>query len=92
VELREWPVKIVLSGDSRHGSARRVGLGASTVIQWLASCSKTGLAAAAKFDGYRKPKIVVQYQDWLVERLKGGDFPFKILSVGRQSIAKLLCQ
>lgn len=57
MELRERAVKPVLAGESRHEVARRLGLGASTVIRWLNSYERKGSAAPAKFGGYRKPKI-----------------------------------
>ena len=74
MELRERAVKFVLAGESRHEVARRLGLGASTVIRWLDSYAKTGSAAPAKFGGYRKPKIAGEWRDWLVERIGRGDF------------------
>lgn len=80
MELRERAVKFVLAGESRHEVARRLGLGAATVIRWLDSYAKTGSAAPAKFGGYRKPKIAGEWRDWLVERIGRGDFTIQGLS------------
>jgi putative transposase len=80
MELRERAVKFVLAGESRHEVARRLGLGASTVIRWLNSYSKTGSAAPAKFGGYRKPKIAGAWRDWLVERIGRGNFTIQGLA------------
>ena len=68
MELRDRAVKFVQAGESRHAVASRLGLGAATVIRWLDRFEKTGTAAASKFGGYRKPKIVGTHRDWLLER------------------------
>ena len=80
MELRERAVKFVLAGESRHGVAKRLGLGVSTVIRWLDSYKKTGSAAPAKFGGYRKPKIAGAWRDWLLERIGHGGFTLRGLA------------
>jgi len=80
MELRDRAVKFVQAGESRHAVASRLGLGAATVIRWLDRFEKTGTAAASKFGGYRKPKIVGAHRDWLLERIKHGDFTLQGLA------------
>lgn len=65
------------TGESRHVVAKRLGLGASTVIGWLDNYKKTGSAAPAKFGGYRKPKIAGRWRDWLLDRIGHGDFTLR---------------
>lgn len=79
MDLRDRAVRFVLAGESRHVVARRLGLGASTVIRWLDRHQKTGTAAPAKFGGYRQPKIIGAYRDWLVQRIDVVILPFKAL-------------
>ena len=80
MELRERAVRFVLAGESRHSVAERLGLGASTVIRWLDRYKKTGTAAPAKFGGYRKPKIIGPYRNWLLERIGRSDFTLQGLA------------
>ena len=80
MELRDRAVKFVQAGESRHAVASRLGLGAATVIRWLDRFEKTGTAASSKFGGYRKPKIVGAHRDWLLERIKRGDFTLQGLA------------
>jgi putative transposase len=80
MELRERAVKFVLAGESRHAVARRLGLGASTVIRWLDRHKTTGSSAPAKFGGYRKPKIAGSYRDWFLERIGRGSFTLQGLA------------
>jgi putative transposase len=80
MELRNRAVKFVQAGESRHAVASRLGLGAATVIRWLDRFEKTGTAAPSKFGGYRKPKIVGAYRDWLLERIERGDFTLQGLA------------
>ena len=74
MELRDRAVKFVQAGESRHAVASRLGLGAATVISWLDRFERTSTAAASKFGGFRKPKIVGAHRDWLLERIKRADF------------------
>ena len=80
IELRDRAVRFVLGGESRQAVARRLGLGASTVIRWLDRYEKTGTAAPSKFGGYRKPKIIGPHRDWLLERIGRGDFTLQGLA------------
>ena len=80
IELRDRAVRFVLGGESRQAVARRLGLGASTVIRWLDRYEKTGTAAPSKFGGYRKPKIIGLHRDWLLERIGRGDFTLQGLA------------
>jgi transposase len=80
MELRDRAVKFVQAGESRHAVASRLGLAAATVIRWLDRFEKAGTAASSKFGGYRKPKIVGAHRDWLLERIKRGDFTLQGLA------------
>ena len=80
MELRDRAVRFVRSGESRHAVAHRLGLGVATVIRWLDRFEKTGTAAASKFGGYHKPKIVGEYRRWLLDRIGRGDFTLQGLA------------
>ncbi len=80
MELRERAVKFVLAGESRHAVARRLGLGASTVIRWLDRHKTTGSVAPAEFGGYRKPKIAGPYREWLLDRIGRGNLTLQGLA------------
>lgn len=80
MELRVRAVRFVQAGESRHAVARRLGLGAATVIRWLDRFEKTGTASPSKFGGYRKPKIIGPYRDWLLQRIERGDFTLQGLA------------
>jgi transposase len=80
MEMRERAVKFVEAGESRHAVAARFGIAASTVIKWLARHAKTGSAAPARMGGYRPKKIAGKHRDWLLERMKAGDFTLQGLA------------
>lgn len=73
MEMRDRAVKFVKAGESRHRVAERFGIAASTVIDWLDRHAKTGSAAPAKVGGHRPKKIIGEYRDWVLARMKAGD-------------------
>jgi len=80
MEMRNRAVKFVAAGESRHKVAARFGVAASTVIDWLARHAKTGSVAPAKVGGHRPKKIVGTYRDWMLARMKAGDFTLQGLA------------
>jgi transposase len=80
MEMRTRAVKFVAAGESRHEVARRFGIAASTVIGWLDQHAKTGSVAPAKVGGHRPKKIVGTYRDWMLARMKAGDFTLQGLA------------
>ena len=78
VDLRERAVAAVIEeGLSRHQSAARFGVGASSVIRWVDRYQKTGSVAARKMGGNRPKKIQGEHRDWLVKRCRSDDFTIR---------------
>jgi transposase len=80
MEMRNRAVKFVEAGESRHQVAGRFGIAASTVIDWLDRHAKTGSVAPAKVGGHRPKKIVGEYRDWMLARMKAGDYTLQGLA------------
>jgi putative transposase len=80
MEMRSRAVRFVEGGESCHEVARRFGIVASTVIKWMDRHKKTGSAAPAKIGGYRPKKIIGPWHDWLLDRMKAGDYTLQGLA------------
>jgi putative transposase len=80
MELRERAVRFVSGGQSRRAVAARLGVGASSVIKWLARFDATGSAAPGKVGGHRPPKIMGEDRAWLLGRIAAGDFTLQGLA------------
>ncbi len=80
MEMRTRAVKFVEAGESCHQVAARLGVVASTVIDWLARYRKTGSVAPGKVGGHRPRKIVGEYRDWVLSRMKADDYTLQGLA------------
>ncbi len=54
MELRERAVHFVLSGESRHAVAARLGLSPSCVIKWMSLYQRTGSVKPGKIGGAQR--------------------------------------
>ena len=88
MEMRSRAVRFVESGESCHEVARRFGIVASTVIKWMDRYKKTGSAAPAKVGGYRPKKIIGPWRDWLLVRMKAGDYTLQGVSMAETKCAR----
>jgi transposase len=57
-DLRDRVIDAVVGGGmSRRGAAARFGVSDSVAIKWLERFERTGVRAAAKMGGYKRPKL-----------------------------------
>ena len=57
-DLRDRVIDAVTGGGmSRRGAAARFGVSDSVAIKWLERFERTGVRAAAKMGGYKRPKL-----------------------------------
>ena len=57
-DLRDRVIDAVAGGGmSRRGAAARFGVSDSVAIKWLERFERTGVRAAAKMGGYKRPKL-----------------------------------
>ena len=57
-DLRDRVIDAVARGGmSRRGAATRFGVSDSVAIKWLERFERTGVRAAAKMGGYKRPKL-----------------------------------
>ena len=57
-DLRDRVIDAVAHGGiSRRGAAARFGVSNSVAIKWLERFERTGVRAAAKMGGYKRPKL-----------------------------------
>ena len=72
MELRERAVRFVLSGESRHAVAARLGLSLSCVVKWMSLYHRTGSVKPGKIGGHVPPKIRGAHRDWVLEQIEAG--------------------
>jgi len=78
VDLRERVVGAVeMGGLSRHAAARQYDLAVSTVINWVRRLRETGSLAPGQMGGYKPKAIRGKHREWLLERVKAGDFTLR---------------
>ncbi len=78
MDLRERVVAAVEEdGLSRHQAEVRFGIGVSTAISWVRRYRETGSVAPGQMGGYKPKAIQGAHRDWLVERIKDGDFTLR---------------
>ena len=75
MDLRERVVAAVEEGGfSRRQAAARFGVGESSAIRWVARYRATGSVAPGQMGGHKPKAIRGAHRDWLVDRIKDGDF------------------
>jgi transposase len=78
LDLRERVVAAVLKeGLSRNRAAWRFGLGVSTAINWVRRFQETGSLAAGQMGGHKPRAIRGEYEVFLGQRLKKGNFTLR---------------
>lgn len=78
LDLRRRAVAAVLDeGMSRHRAAARFGVGVSTVINWVRRFRDTGSVAPSKIGGYRPKFIRGEYEVFVRQRIREGDFTLR---------------
>ena len=81
-DLRERVVAAVEEGGlSRRQAAARFGVGESSAIRWVRRFRETGSVAPGQMGGHKPKAIRGADRDWLVERIKQGDFTLRGLKV-----------
>jgi transposase len=68
LDLRERVVAAVASGRSCREAAATFGVGVATVVRWWQKQRATG-NVAAKPRGGSKPRALVEFETWLLERV-----------------------
>src|SRR5262249_9563833 len=68
LDLRERVVAAVASGQSCREASATFGVGVSTVVRWSHQHRETG-NVAAKPRGGSKPRALVEFETWLLERV-----------------------
>lgn len=78
MDLRERVVSAVEEGGlTRRQAASRFGVGVSTAINWVRRYRETGSVAPGQIGGHKPKAIRGADRDWLVERIKEGDFTLR---------------
>jgi transposase len=78
IDLRERVVEAVKTGDlSCHQAAKQFGVGVNTAITWMRRLRETGSVAPGKMGGHKPKAISGAHRDWLLQRVKNGDFTLR---------------
>jgi transposase len=78
IDLRERVVGAVMSGGlSCHQAAKRFGVGVNTAILWVRRLRETGSIAPGKMGGHKPKAISGEHRDWLLGRIRDGDFTLR---------------
>ena len=80
MDLRERVIGRVEAGESCRSVSRTFELGEATVIRWARRKRETGTVAPGQMGGHRPYLIAGVHKDWLVERIKTGDFTLRELT------------
>jgi transposase len=67
-DLRERVVSAVVCGKSCLEAAKRFSVSHSSAIKWSRRKRETGTVAASPMGG-RRPRLLVDYRDWLLSRM-----------------------
>ncbi len=78
LEFRKRVVAAVESGRlSRNQAAKQFGIGISTAIGWVNRLRETGSVAPGQMGGHKPKAISGAHREWLLHRIKGGDFTIR---------------
>ena len=75
--FRKRVVAAVESGLSRNQAAKQFGIGISTAIGWVNRLRATGSVAPGQMGGHKPKAIAGEHRDWLLQRIKSGDFTIR---------------
>ncbi len=81
MDLRERVIRRVEAGESCRSVARTFELGEATVIRWVRRRRETGSFAPGQMGGHRPYLICGAHKDWLLSRIKSGDFTLRALTM-----------
>ena len=78
MDLRARVVAAVEEGGlSRNQAAAQFGVAISTAINWVRRYRETGSVAPGQMGGHKPKAIRGEHRDWLVDRIKDGDFTLR---------------
>jgi transposase len=78
MDLHERAVRAVERGGmSRQEAARRFGVAASTVINWVRRRRETGSLAPGQMGGHKPKALRGEHRNWLLRRTREGDFTLR---------------
>jgi putative transposase len=78
IDLRERVAAAVKTGGlSCHQAAKQFGIGVNTAITWMRRLRETGSVAPGKMGGHKPKAISGAHRDWLLQRVKNGDFTLR---------------
>lgn len=78
LDLRERAVAAIERGGmSRHEAARRFGVAASTVINWVRRFRELGHVEPGQMGGHKPKAISGKHREWLVGRCKADGFTLR---------------
>ena len=78
MDLRERAIQAVeAEGLSRRAAAARLGLGVSTVINWVRRVRERGSVRPGRMGGHKPKKIAGEYRVWLLARCRERDFTLR---------------
>ena len=78
IDLRERAVAAVeQEGMSRQAAARRFGVAASTVINWVRQFQREGHVEPGQMGGHKPKAISGEHRIWLITRCSSGDFTLR---------------
>ena len=80
MDLRERVIRRVEAGASCRSVAQAFDLGEATVIRWARRKRETGTIAPGQMGGHRPFLISGVHRDWLLARMKSGDFTLRELT------------
>ena len=81
LDLRERVIRRVEAGRSCRSVARAFDLGEATVIRWARRKRETGTITPGQMGGHRPFLIFGAQEDWLLARIKSGDFTLRELTI-----------
>ena len=81
MDLRERVIRRVEAGESCRSVARAFDLGEATVIRWARRKRETGTITPGQMGGHRPFLISGGHEDWLLARMKSGDFTLRELTL-----------
>ena len=82
MDLRERVVAAVQSGGlSCNQAAKQFGVAISAAINWVKRLRETGSVKPGKVGGHKPRKISGAHRDWLLQRIRDGDFTLRGLVV-----------
>jgi transposase len=78
MDLRERVIAAVKTGGmSCNRAAKQFGIGVSTAVNWVKRVRETGSVKPGKMGGHKPKAISGEHRQWLLQRIKSGDFTLR---------------